>query len=131
GEVYEILIYHVIALKGSSARTRMHRSMLKTYAVAALSLSLLISLALADNWPAWRGADGSGICRETNLPLRWSTNENVRWHVALPDRGNSTPIVWKDQIFITQAIENRRTVMCLDRRTGALLWQAGPTWTGP
>src|SRR5262249_60213000 len=56
---------------------------------------------------------------------------NVRWRVTLADRGNSTPIVWKEQIFITQAIENRRTVMCLNRRTGALLWQAGPTWTGP
>ena len=105
----------MMALKGgSSARTRMHRSMLKTYAAAALSVSLLSSPALADNWPAWRGAEGSGICRETNLPLRWSTNENVRWRVALADRGNSTPIVWKEQIFITQAIENRRTVICRD-----------------
>jgi len=109
----------------------MHRSMLKTCAAAAWSVSLLSSPARADNWPAWRGAEGSGICRETNLPLRWSTNENVRWRVALPDRGNSTPIVWKEQIFITQTIENRRTVSCLKRSTGELLWQAGPTWTGP
>src|SRR4030095_15972440 len=122
----------VMALKGgSSARTRMHRSMLKTYAAAALSVSLLSSPALADNWPAWRGAEGSGICRETNLPLRWSTNENVRWRVALPDRGNSTPIVWKEQIFITQTIENRRTGMGLKRRTGEVLLQCRPTWTGP
>src|SRR5262245_19160486 len=100
-------------------------------AAVALSISLLSSAALSDNWPAWRGADGSGICRETNLPLRWSTNENVRWHVALPDRGNSTPIVWQERIFITQAIENRRTLICLSRPTGELLWQAGPTWTEP
>jgi outer membrane protein assembly factor BamB len=93
-------------------------------------MTVASSLAgLADNWPAWRGANGSGICQETNLPLRWSTNENVRWRVALPDRGNSTPIVWKEQVFITQAVETRRTLMCLNRRTGALLWRAGPTWT--
>src|SRR5262245_22689094 len=72
----------------------MRRSMLKmSYAWAALSIAS--SPAWADNWPAWRGAGGSGICRETNLPLRWSTNENVHWRVALPDRGNSTPIVWR------------------------------------
>lgn len=85
--------------------------------------------ALAENWPAWRGPGGSGLCTETKLPLRWSTNENVRWRAALPDRGNSTPIVWEDRIFITQAVENRRTLMCLDRANGKLLWQAGPTWT--
>jgi outer membrane protein assembly factor BamB len=119
------------ALNGeSTARTRTFRSRLKTYGAAALLISFLSSPVLADNWPAWRGAGGSGICRETNFPLRWSTTENVRWRVALPDRGNSTPIVWKQRIFITQTIENRRTVMCLNRRTGELLWQVGPTWTG-
>src|SRR4030095_10563647 len=105
--------------------------MLKPYATAALSVSLLGFPALADDWPAWRGTEGSGLCRETNLPLRWSANENVRCGVELPDRGNSTPIVWNEQIFITQAIGNRRMVMCLNRRTGELLWQAGPTWTEP
>jgi outer membrane protein assembly factor BamB len=95
-----------------------------------LFVSLLSASAVAGDWPAWRGADGSGICRETNPPLRWSTNENVRWRVVLPDRGNSTPIVWKERIFITQSIENRRRVMCFNRHTGELLWQAGPTWTG-
>src|SRR4030095_16797755 len=94
----------VITLKGgSSARTRMRRSILKTYAAAALSVSLLSSPALADNWLALRGAEGSVMCWKRTLPLRWSTNENVRWRGALPDRGNSTPIVWKEQIFITQA----------------------------
>jgi hypothetical protein len=100
-------------------------------AAAIALVSLLSSTALADNWPAWRGAEGSGICREKNLPLRWSANENVRWRVALPDRGNSTPIVWKDRIFITQSIGNRRTLMCFDRQAGSLLWQNGTTWTGP
>lgn len=87
--------------------------------------------AVAGNWPAWRGPDGNGICMERNLPLRWGTNDNVRWRVPLPDRGNSTPIVWGDRVFITQAIEkeNRRTVMCFTKRDGKLLWQAGPAWT--
>lgn len=87
---------------------------------------------LAGNWPGWRGPDGNGICPEQNLPLRWSTNENIRWRVPLPDRGNSTPIVWGGRVLITQAIEreNRRTVICCDRRDGKLLWQAGAIWTG-
>ena len=85
--------------------------------------------ALADNWPAWRGGSGNGIAQETRLPLRWTANQNVRWRVPLPERGNSTPIVWGNRVFITQAVGDRRTVMCFDRNTGTALWQAGPSWT--
>jgi outer membrane protein assembly factor BamB len=89
-----------------------------------------LSCALAGNWPAWRGPDGNGISRERDLPLRWGTNENVRWAAPLPERGNSTPVVWSQRVFVTQAIlkENRRTLMCFDRQNGTLLWQAGTTW---
>ena len=91
----------------------------------------LTASASAANWPAWRGPDGSGLSTEKDLPLHWSTNQNVCWRVPLPERGNSTPVVWREQLFITQGIsnQNRRTVMCLDTHTGKLLWQSGITWT--
>jgi outer membrane protein assembly factor BamB len=84
----------------------------------------------AGNWPAWHGPNGSGVTPETNLPLRWSATENVRWKVLLPERGNSSPVVWGDRVFITQAIEkdNRLTVICYDRANGKLLWQSGTTY---
>ena len=79
----------------------------------------------ADNWPAWRGADGSGLSSEKNLPLTWSATENVCWKVELPERGNSTPSVWGDRIFLTQATDKstKRAVMCLARADGKLLWK--------
>ncbi len=60
-----------------------------------------------------------------SIPSRWSAGENVRWKVPLPDRGNSTPAVWGDKIFITQAVEKNhlRTLMCLSRDDGRVLWQ--------
>ncbi len=81
----------------------------------------------AENWPAWRGAAGDGISAETKLPLKWSASENVKWSVPLPERGNSTPIVWGDRVFITQNVGDRRTVICFDRKNGQQLWQEGPT----
>src|SRR4249919_3797850 len=95
------------------------------------SLSTWPLSAPAGNWLGWRGPDGNGTYQGKKLPLHWSTNENVRWRISLPDRGNSTPIVWGNRVFVTQAVEkeNRRTVMCFDRHDGKLLWQAGPTWT--
>ena len=123
-----------IAAKQSNAphELGLHRrcAALSLLAAAVLTAHSVFTLRAA-NWPAWRGPDGSGICLESNLPLHWSTNENVRWRVPLPDRGNSTPIVWGNRVFVTQAVpkESRRTLMCFDRRDGKLLWQQGPTWT--
>lgn len=98
-------------------------------------LSILIACnfcmaAKAENWPQWRGPRGDGTCTEKRLPTTWSTIENVAWKVPLPEPGNSTPIVWNDRVFVTQALakEDRRTLMCLNRQDGRLLWQAGTEW---
>ncbi len=87
--------------------------------------------ASTPNWPGWRGPEGTGVSSEKSFPLKWSTNENVRWRLPLPDAGNSSPIVWGDRVFLTQAVksENRRTVMCIDRANGKLLWQSGVSYT--
>ena len=101
--------------------------MLKTSRItfATLCAWLLSTIVYADNWPAWRGPTADGQSRETNLPTTWSADENVRWKIALPGPGNSTPIVWDDRIFLTQALMQvkQRSLMCLDRRDGKILWQ--------
>lgn len=86
---------------------------------------MLSSAVLAAPWPAWRGADGNGVCIETDLPLKWSATENVKWKAALPERGNSTPIIWGDRVFITQAVGKNRLVLCFSRQDGKELWRAG------
>src|SRR5437868_14567489 len=105
-----------------------------TVAAMGLAVSFCIGpVATAANWPSWRGPEGTGVAREERPPVRWSTNENILWKVPLPDKGNSSPIVWGKKVFITQALEkeNRRTVMCFDRAKGKLLWQNGTTYTEP
>jgi outer membrane protein assembly factor BamB len=96
--------------------------------VRLLIPALLFAVACpieAANWPGWRGRDGLGTCEETNLPLKWSVTENVRWKVPLPEPGNSTPAVWGDRIFVTQAVGDQRLVICFSRADGRQLWRAG------
>src|SRR6266498_622069 len=83
------------------------------------------STAFSANWPAWRGPLGTGITEEKDLPIKWSTTENVKWRIPLPEPGNSTPIVWGDRVLVTQAVGDRRTVRCLNRASGGLLWEQG------
>lgn len=91
---------------------------------AALMLFLSAAIAHADNWPAWRGPTGQGFCTEKNLPLTWSARD-ARWKVALEHQGNSTPVIWGDRIFLTQANKGGtiRSLLCFARADGKKLWQ--------
>src|SRR5262249_44049671 len=76
--------------------------------------------------PGWRAPTVGRRCTEMDLPRTRSPTENVRWKVRLPDEGNSTPIVWRDRIFLTQATQRgtHRALLCLDRSNGKELWKA-------
>jgi outer membrane protein assembly factor BamB len=85
--------------------------------------------AAAEDWPSWRGPSRNGVSTERNLPLKWTTTENVAWKLAMPSFSGSTPIVWGNRIFLNVADELRSThpvtlhLWCIDRTSGAILWQ--------
>lgn len=120
-----------------------------TVGMAAVLWTLASGLAPEeDYWPYWRGpaADGMAV---GDAPLHWSATQNVRWKTDIPGLGNSSPVVWGDRIFLTTAVrtgaragaqpttperwnprggsgpqeEHKFEVLCLDKRTGKLLWQ--------
>lgn len=56
------------------------------------------------NWAQWRGPLATGEAPHADPPIEWNDENNIRWKVALPGRGHSTPIVWGDRIFVTTAV---------------------------
>ena len=74
--------------------------------LAAFGAQLVFAEA---QWPAWRGADGSGVAAEGNPPTQWSETENVKWKTALPGDGQSTPVIWADKIFLQAAVALMQT----------------------
>lgn len=80
---------------------------------------------LAGQWPAWRGPRADGVSEERGLPSVWDAEQNVRWKAPLPAPGNSTPAVWGERVFLTQALDKgtRRALLAFDRANGAKLWQ--------
>jgi outer membrane protein assembly factor BamB len=90
-----------------------------------LGLIASLSLAAAENWPVWRGPRGDGTSLETGAPIRWSATSNLAWTAEIPGLGHASPIVWADRLFTVSALLERqeRVLLCLDRRTGKILWQ--------
>jgi len=85
--------------------------------------------AFSANWPSWRGPASDGVTEETNLPTQWSATENVKWKTPLPAPGNSTPVIWGEQVFVTQATDTGKTrsLLCFDKKTGKETWHASIT----
>jgi len=74
-------------------------------------------------WPHWRGPLHNGVSDEKNLPLRWSTRENIHWKLALPGRGGATPIVWGDRIFVIVTERDQMELWCVNRGSSVVMWK--------
>lgn len=83
-----------------------------------------VSAQEPENWTRFRGPNGQGISRATNLPVSWSTGENIAWKTDIPGEGWSSPIVWNDHIFLTSTTDDGKNchVIAVDRKTGKILW---------
>ena len=66
---------------------------------------------LEETWPAWRGPSGDGhAATSAKPPVQWNEEKNLRWKIALPGLGNSTPSVWEKQIVLTAAKPTGRKI---------------------
>ena len=79
----------------------------------------------ANYWPGWRGPSAQGYVKGSGYPDTWSSTENLLWRVSVPGEGNSSPIVWRDRIFLTTSRTGGRKLSLLSfRRTnGKRLWE--------
>jgi outer membrane protein assembly factor BamB len=102
-----------------------------------LGLLVLAAATTGADWPGFRGPHGDGVSPERGLPVHWTDTENVVWKYKLPGPGTSSPIAWGDRVFVTcysgygvpegkkgELADLRRHLLCLDRKTGTLLWQS-------
>ena len=75
------------------------------------------------NWPEFRGPQGNGISTSTNLPLRWSEEQNVKWSTPIHGKGWSSPVIWGQQVWLTTATADGHELfaVCIDRDTGKVI----------
>lgn len=90
---------------------------------AALLLVLGCAAAPAENWPQWRGPGLNGVSGEKDLPVQWSTTENVAWKLAMPSKSGATPIIWGENIFLNVADGDNLELWCVRKTDGTVRWK--------
>ena len=77
-----------------------------------LTLTTIPVVNGVEHWTRFRGEDGNSVAKDNaNLPMRWSTTENVRWAIDLPGWGWSCPIVWGDKVFLTTVVSDEQNLV--------------------
>jgi outer membrane protein assembly factor BamB len=73
-----------------------------TLVLIALSFSTPLP---AQQWPAFRGADASGVST-ASAPVRWNvaSRENIVWKTPIPGLAHSSPVIWGDRVYLTSAV---------------------------
>ena len=76
------------------------------------------------NYPGFRGQDSHGLAGGSGYPTEWDgeSGKNIEWKIEIPKKGQSSPVIWGDKLFLTGAEGNDLEVYCIDKKTGKILW---------
>lgn len=111
---------------------RKHIVSRQVFGIGILQCGIVLcqTFAVGADWSGWRGPLQNGHSSETSLPIEWGA-DSVVWKTPLPGKGQSSPVIAGDRIFLTAALDSgrQRVVMCLDRNDGKLLW-SNVAWKG-
>ncbi|MGH9861386.1 MAG: PQQ-binding-like beta-propeller repeat protein, partial [Candidatus Acidiferrales bacterium] len=87
-----------------------------------LTVLLLTGLASGQEWVGFRGPNGSGVSEAAGLPAEFGPSKNLLWKRPVPF-GRSSPVVTEGRIYLTASEGDKLITLCLDRKTGKLLWR--------
>jgi outer membrane protein assembly factor BamB len=88
-------------------------------------LILLIFAAFilqAEDWPRFRGPNGTGISGSTGLPVEFDAGKNMAWRSDVPF-GKSSPIIGGSCLFITASQGEKLITMCISPADGKTKWR--------
>jgi len=93
-------------------------------ATAAWFVAAFAGPALAaGNWTNYRGPGYEGHVDAADLPTEWSEEKNIAWKTEIAGKAWSTPVVWGDRIWLTNATQggDRLSAVCIDKKSGKVI----------
>jgi outer membrane protein assembly factor BamB len=90
--------------------------------VAILIVGCGASVAGAQDWPQWRGANRDGKATGFVAPAAWPAQLTEKWKITVGD-GVATPAVVGDKVFVFTRQGGDEVIRCLEAATGKEVWQ--------
>ena len=83
-----------------------------------------------NEWTRFRGPNGSGISGAKAIPIKWTAKE-YNWTIELPGDGSSSPVVWKETLFVTcnDRKKSIRSIVCVNATDGKIHWRRDSPYT--
>ncbi|MGH9967686.1 MAG: hypothetical protein ACREBG_07600, partial [Pyrinomonadaceae bacterium] len=92
------------------------------YAQKTEKASKLLAGIAGDEWLRFRGPNGSGVAEGFAVPADFGPTKNLVWKTSVPF-ARSSPVVTLDRIFLTASEGEKLITLCLNRKTGKVLWR--------
>ena len=75
------------------------------------------------NWAFYRGSDLNGVSLNTDLPATWSEKDNIVWKTPIHGKGNSSPVIYGNQVWLTTADSAGKQLyaICTSFKTGEII----------
>jgi outer membrane protein assembly factor BamB len=91
-------------------------------ALFVITTSSIHAQQATNDWPQFRGPNGTGVAEGSALPAEFSATKNVVWKTSVPF-ARSSPVVTADRVFLTATEGDKLITFALDRKTGKVLWR--------
>lgn len=92
------------------------------WVISVAFMLVTASVSQAQDWPQWRGPNRDGAVKEFVTPASWPEKLKQVWKTPVGS-GYSSPIVSKDRAWIHTRDNNEEVVICLEMKTGKVLWR--------
>ena len=92
--------------------------------VGALSLLLTVaSIAVAQDFPQWRGPNRDGVVTGFSAPATWPAQLKQRWKIQQAGAGHASPVVVGQRVYLHSRVGENEVVRAFDLSTGKQIWQ--------
>jgi outer membrane protein assembly factor BamB len=113
-----------------------------------ISANLTAQTDYNQQWPGFRGPWACGFIDGAKTAATWNVDSslNIKWKTPIPGLAHSCPVIWDNYLFVTTAASEKKDeslkvglygdidmaddndilefkVYCLDKNTGAILWE--------
>lgn len=99
-------------------------SILSRFLTFATLVAVAAHAVAEENWTSFRNG-GTSLIHADAPPLRWSPENGIGWHVAVPGYGQSSPVVWNGAVYVTSSDgpwQTQQFVHAFDLKSGEHRW---------